>query len=168
MFACMKWTHVRACVYSGCIHAYMCQCMCMHSFMCVCVCKCMCAFMHAGVCMHMCVCDWLGACVRVYMYVRTMWSIDAFMCVHVCAHAHVHIHVRTLKLRHLKYTLVFYRSWCMRTVKYYACIHASMNTRAHTHTCVYTHAHPHVVRTTLRCVPRARDVCGRAVNVHAR
>ena len=68
--------------------------------------------------MHVC------ACVRVYMYVRTMWSMDAFMCVHVCAHAHVHIHVHTHKLRHLKYTLVCCRSWCMITRVHQGCIQA--------------------------------------------
>ena len=97
-----------------------------HAFIhvCMCVCKCMCAFMRACVCLHMCVCDWLGACVWVYMYVRTMWSMDAFVCVHVCAHAHVHIHVRTLKLRQLKYTLVLYRCWCMITRVHQGCIQA--------------------------------------------
>ena len=124
MFAGINWTHVRACVYSGFIRAYMCQCMCMHSFMCVCVCANACVHLCARVCACICVCviGWAPVCV--YMYVRTMWSMDAFVCVHVCAHAHVHIHVRTLKLRQLKYTLVLYRCWCMITRVHQGCIQA--------------------------------------------
>ena len=141
-------------------------------------CLCLCAHMHAHVHVrnHTCaiartagwinthMCITIPECIRVY-------TMRVHVCVRSCVNSCVcaRVHAWTLYMRTCLNAYVRVRARkCMRTVKYYARIHASMNTRARTHTRVYTHAHPHVVRTTLRCVPRARDVCGRAVNVHAR